>query len=227
MNQVTRITGISNCEFFERYAQAGCIGLVGGVTLVERAIRMAERHVCDGRYSNWSHAFLFGERRADGHLWVIESDLQAARKHIRFGVQENRVAKYFDEKLYPVAAVLDFGLSEEKTKALVAEGLEMVANAARYSMRELFGTLIALRKQELRGKENLLAREKSFYCSALVHHLFCKIGVELCPGVNAKHTTPEDIFRTIAPHTKYLIERQMAESRLQRLAQRMRKPRET
>jgi len=39
---------------------------------------------------------------------VIESDLQIHRKHIQLGVQENRVAKYCDEKLYTSLAVLDF-----------------------------------------------------------------------------------------------------------------------
>jgi hypothetical protein len=222
MNQVVALSGMSNQEFLERYAKPGCVGLTGGETLVDRAIRRAERHVTEGRWSNWSHAFIFGERRSDGHVWVIESDLQAARKHIRFGVQENRISKYFDEKLYGSMAVLDFNLPEEKNGALIREGLEMVANSTRYSVRELFGTLVALRRQEMRGKENVMSREKSLYCSALVHHIFCKVGVELCPGVTTKHTTPEDIFRTATPHTTYLLDRKLVESKLKAMAERVR-----
>src|SRR6185436_1734654 len=128
--------------------------------------------------------------------WIIESNLQVHHKHIQLGVQENRTSKYEDEKSYPVLAVLDFGLNEEQIAALLHEGLELVATRARYSLRELFGTLIALRHPELRGRDNLLAQDRSMYCSAFVQHLFRKMGVELAPGVNGKNTTPQDVFRT-------------------------------
>ena len=63
---------------------------------------------------------------------MIESDLQVMRKHIQLGVQENRVEKYWDEKLYTRLAVLDFGLSEEQVGGLLSEALGLVANRARY-----------------------------------------------------------------------------------------------
>ena len=69
-------------------------------------------------------------------------------------------------------AVLDFGLSETQVAALLSEGLELVAHHERYSLREVIGTLITLRKQELRAQENLLTRERSIYCSAFVRRLF-------------------------------------------------------
>src|SRR6266700_1488399 len=50
---------------------------------------------------------------------VIESDLKIHHKHIQFGAQENRISKYFDEKLYATLAVLDFGLGETQSAALV------------------------------------------------------------------------------------------------------------
>src|SRR5262249_28274310 len=97
--QTVVIEGVSNREFLERYAKAGCVGLSRGPTLADKVIVRAERHVAeDGRPGDWSHAFLFEGVRADGHHWVIESDLHVARKHIRLGVQENRLTKYFDEK---------------------------------------------------------------------------------------------------------------------------------
>src|SRR5690242_4892484 len=111
-NQTTVVTGLSNREFLERYAGAGRLGLCGGATPVDLAIRRAQRHLDDtGRWSHWSHSFLFQGTRTDGHHWVIESDLQFHRRHIQLGVQENRVTKYFDEKLFPNLAVLDFGLT--------------------------------------------------------------------------------------------------------------------
>src|SRR5580765_7102409 len=100
-NQTIIVSGISNREFLERYAQPGRIGLSGGVTLIDKMIARAERHVDPGgAWGLWSHAFLFQGTRHDNQHWVIESDLQFHRKHIQLGVQENRVAKYYDENYY-------------------------------------------------------------------------------------------------------------------------------
>jgi len=220
---IITVPAMSNREFLETYAGAGRLGLSGGVTLVDRAISRAERHVDgQGHWSLWSHAFVFEGRRQDGEHWVMESDLQFKRKHIRLGVQENRIAKYFDEKLYRSLAVLDFGLTANQVTLLLREGLELVANQTRYSFRELVGTLIALRHSDLRSRDNVLARDSSFYCSAFVRHLFHRAGVDLAPGVDPKNTTPEDLARTLLPHTTYVLSREAASSRLTGLARRVR-----
>ena len=220
-NETIRFANLSNEEFLKLHARPGRIGLSGGLTLIDKAICRAERHLDEHeRWGLWSHAFLFQGARADGHQWVIESDLQVHRKHIQLGVQENRVSKYHDEKLYTNLAVLDFGLSAEQATALVREGLELVATRARYSLRELLGTLIALRRQELRGRNNVLARECSLYCSAFVQHLFRKMGIELAPGVDGKNTTPEDISRSPIPHVTYLLEREAPHSAFDKLRRR-------
>jgi hypothetical protein len=216
-SQTVPVTGVSNREFLERYAGAGRVGLSGGVTLIDQAICRAERHLdSQARWGLWSHAFLFQGLRPDGHHWIIESDLQVHRKHIQLGAQENRIAKYFDEGLYTTLAVLDFGLSEEQVLNVLREGLELVASRARYSLRELVGTLIALRRPELRGRSNLLARERSLYCSALVQHLFRRAGLDLVPGVDLKNTTPEDIARTAAPHVTYVLDRQQPRTKIRK-----------
>lgn len=217
------VTGLSNQEFLEKYARPGCVGLSGGLTWVDKAICRAQRHLDDReRWGVWSHAFFFQGRRADGHHWVIESDLQIHHKHIRLGVQENRITKYFDEAMFANLAVLDFGLNETQINAVLAEGLDMVASRTRYSVRELFGTLLALRIPELRAKQNLLAQERSLYCSAFVQHLFRKAGLELIPGIEFKHSTPEDISRTPVPHTTYLLQRGSPRSTLKSLGQKLR-----
>lgn len=218
------VTGLSNREFLELYARPGRIGLSGGITLIDKVICRAERHLDEReQWGCWSHAFLFQGQRPDGHHWVIESDLQVHRKHIQLGVQENRIAKYYDEEFYTSLAVLDFGLAETQIACLLREGLDLVANRARYSLRELFGTLIALKRPDLRRRENLLAREDSLYCSALVQHLFRKANLDLAPGVDLKNTTPEDIARTAIPHVTYLLQRQVARSKITRLKTRLRR----
>ena len=223
MNHVIEFSGLSNEEFFTRHAMPGRVGLVGGTTLIDRAICRAQRHVDgDEHWSCWSHAFLMEGRRLDGHHWVIESDLDIHRKHIRLGVQENRIVKFFDEQLYSTVAVLDFGLTPELTIAVLREGLSLVADRTRYSLRELFGTLLALRQKKGRGEANFLAREKSFFCSAFVQHLFRAAGIDLVPGLEVKHTTPEDLARSVVVRASYLLQREVATSRLQRVKETIR-----
>lgn len=224
VNQTIEVTGLSNREFLEHYACAGRVGLSGGDTFVDKAICRAERHLdAEERWGAWSHAFLFQGERVDGQQWVIESDLQFHRKHIRLGVQENRITKYFDEKMYPTLAVLDFGLTEAQVALLLREGLELVATRARYSLRELVGTLIALHRPELRGRENLLSRERSLFCSAFVQHLFRTADLDLTPGVQEKNTTPEDISRTAVPHVTYRLQRKPVADKLAKLKKRLRR----
>jgi hypothetical protein len=151
--------------------------------------------------------FLFQGERADGHHWVIESDLQIHRKHFQFGVQENRISKYFNQDLFQSLAVLDFDLNTEQVATMLREAVALSADHARYSFRELLGTLLALRHSRLRNRQNILARERSMYCSAFVHWVFRKAGLDLAPGLDYKNTTPKDIARTILPHVAYRLER--------------------
>ncbi|MCX6927295.1 MAG: hypothetical protein NT154_29435 [Verrucomicrobia bacterium] len=218
------VTGMSNKEFLELHARPGRIGLSGGITFIDKAICRAERHLDEREHwGAWSHAFLFEGQRPDGQHWVIESDLQVHRKHIQLGVQENRISKYFDEQFYSNLAVLDLGLTEAQIGCLLREGLNLVADRALYSLRELFGTLIALHRPQLRSRQNLLARERSLYCSALVQHLFCTAGLDLVPGVALKNTTPEDIARTALPHVTYVLQREVLHSKLTELKTRLRR----
>jgi hypothetical protein len=211
MNQITSSPEMSNREFLETYAGAGRVGLACGTFGVDKVIRRAQRHVNEDKlWSLWSHALIFQGERADGHHWVIESDLDIHHKHIRLGAQENRVSKYYDEKTFPHLAVLDFGLEAAQIRTVVREGLEMIAARARYSLRELIGTVLGLRHPSFRGKKNLLAQDNAFYCSAFVQHLFSKSGIDLVPGVEVKRNTPEDLFRSPVPHTTYLLERKEA-----------------
>jgi hypothetical protein len=214
-NQTIVIRDLSNAEFLARYAAPGRVGLSGGETLVDQAIRRAERHLHpEAQWGLWSHAFVFQGLRVDGHHWLIESDLQFHHKHLRLGVQENRVSKYHNEGYYTALAVLDFGLNDDQVNQLLHEGLELVATRTEYSVTELLGTLIALRLAKLRSQENLLARDRSLFCSAFVQHLFRKAGVDLTPGVAIKNTTPEDLSRCELPHTTWLLVRQAAPSAL-------------
>src|SRR5271169_4207890 len=119
-NQTVVVTGLSNQEFLEKYARPGRIGLSGGVAPSDMAICRAQRHLDDQkRWGVWSHAFLFQGTRADGHHWIIESNMEIHHKNIRLGAQENRAAKFHDEKAYTTLAVLDFNLTEAQVRDIL------------------------------------------------------------------------------------------------------------
>ena len=218
MPRTIEVEGLTNREFFETYAQPGRIGLVGGITLVDRLIRRSQRRLTDaGAYSPWSHAFLFHGKRADGHHWVIESDLGIKRKHIRLGVQENRVHKYHDDEAYTCAAVLDLGLNAAQEQQLLSHALEQVAAGIRYSMREILGTAWALRHPRERLLENRLAQERAFYCSAFVRHVCSQINFDLAAGLAVKNTTPHDIAESPLLQTRWLLVRANPERRTRKL----------
>jgi hypothetical protein len=203
---VVAIFDLSNEEFLARYAAPGRVGLAGGSHAVSKAIRkMAGRCRPDRSSSAWSHAFVFGGRRVDGHHWVIESDLDVKRKSIRLGVQENRVLKYADAREYPNLAVLDFGLDDDQVLGVLTAALDLLARQAHYSVRELAGTMLALHGKKLRPKKNVLAREGALYCSAMVQHCYEAIGLDFAADVHLKNTTPEDIANTPIPHTTWIL----------------------
>lgn len=211
MGETIVVENLTNQEFLERHAHPGRIGVIGGDTLIDRLINRSQRHqIADRKWSTWSHAFLFQGRRADGHHWIVESDIGIQKKHIRLGVQENRAAKYFADEKYSALAVIDLGLTPEQERALISRSLDLVAAATRYSIRELFGTLLALRRPSLRSEENRLAREQAFYCSAFVRHVFGHAGIDLALGIAVKNTTPEDIAQTAAARQRWLMVRPAA-----------------
>jgi hypothetical protein len=225
MPETIIVEGLSNRDFLEKHAAPGRVGLIGGPELINRLISRAQRHLDDQHeWSRWSHAFLFQGRRRDGHHWVVESDLDIKPKHIRLGVQENRIEKYFDDTRCTSLAILDFGLTPEQEETVLAGALELVAGGVRYSLREIAGTVWALRHPRWRPRENLLIQEKAFYCSSFVRHVFGRAGLNLIDGIAEKNTAPEHLVRTAVPHTKWLLTRGEAPaSRLRGIVKRIRR----
>jgi hypothetical protein len=187
----------SNQEFFETFAEAGRIGLVGGSSWLDRLIQRNARRVLSGlRRSRWSHAFLFQGKRSDGEHWVIESDLETGWKHNRLGVQENRIDKFFNSQECQYLAVLDLGLQAEEVQRVLSSALELVARRATYSLMEVIGTAMALRRGGGRNRRNRLAKPESMYCSGFVQYVFSQAGLELVPEVHPSLGTPEDLARS-------------------------------
>ena len=212
--KIVAVEGISNAEFLERHAGAGRVGLCGGNDTINGAIRKLQYHLtADGHRSPWSHAFLCSGQRVDRRHWVLESDLDMRHKQIRLGVQENRIDRYHDEAAFPNLAIMDFGLDEAQTQAVMASGLDLLAGLSQYSIRELVGTLLAMQMQGLRKRRNLFEVEGALYCSAMVQHCFHAAGVEFVPGVDRKNVTPHDISTCPRARTIHLLVREPYDSK--------------
>lgn len=212
-------TTTSNAAFIEKHAAPGRIGLCGGRDFINKLIRKAQAPLtADGHRSLWSHAFLFSERRADGHWWVIESDLDLRYRQIRLGVQENRAQRYFDAEAFPNLAILDFGLDADQVRRVQVAGLDLLAGLSSYSLGELAGTLMAMHSTRLRRRSNLLAKEGALYCSAMVQHCYAAAGIEFLPGVHGKNVAPHDIDESPVPHQTHRILRDLGVSSLRRFA---------
>ena len=207
-----------NADFIRKHAASGRIGLCGGRDWINKAIRKAQAPLThDGHRSLWSHAFLFNEQRIDGHWWVLESDLDLRNRHIRLGVQENRVSRYFDDALFPNLAILDFGLDSDQVRQVQLSGLDLLSGLTHYSLRELIGTLLAMNSSRLPKRDNLLAREGALYCSALVQHCYASAGIEFIPGVSGKNIAPHDIYDSAIPHQTHSLIRDLGISSLRRI----------
>ncbi|MEO8377467.1 MAG: hypothetical protein ABI579_07325 [Candidatus Sumerlaeota bacterium] len=210
------ITGLTNQEFLDRYARPGMIGLAGGGSISSKLIARAQRHIDEDHiWSKWSHAFLLEGTRADNHHWVVESDLHLQHKRIRLGVQENRLRKYYDQDYYATIALLDFNLTEEQFRRVLTRALDFVADNTQYSMREIVGLVLGLRHPSLRKRDNLFSQSTSFFCSAFVSHLFREAGLPVSDSLTDKHVTPEDIFRSLAPHSTIILERAITPTALE------------
>lgn len=217
-SRVVVVEGISNAEFIERYALPGRVGLSGGVDLINKSIRKLQHFLtAEGHRSPFSHAFIFNGRRLDGRHWVLESDLDIRHKQVRLGVQENRADRYHSDEATPNLAILDFGLDDAQTQAVLTEGLDLLAGLSHYSLRELLGSLLAMRQPNLRRRRNLFESEGGLYCSAMVQHCYAKAGIEFVAGINHKNVTPHDIFATRHPHTAYVLIREPGRSSLREL----------
>ncbi len=200
---------MSNEEFFEKYGREGLVALVGGSHFIDQGIKKAQKKITkDKKESFFSHAFIIGEKRIDGKRWVIESDLEIHPKQVKLGVQENRIEKYFDEKLFPNVAILDFKLEKAKTDEILKEALNMVASRTKYSLREILGVLFSFKNADERKKDNKFIQENSFVCSTFVQHCYGKINIHFNPLVSPKNITPEDIYATELPHIKEKIIRE-------------------
>jgi hypothetical protein len=198
-----------NRAFFLAHARPGMIGLVGGASWIDRSIRKSQRSVrayfSGAPRSLFSHAFICSGVRADEQHWVIESDLDFAKKMVRLGVQENRAQRYFSALDYPNIALLDFKLNALQTQALLTAALDLLAGQTGYSLREILGTLIAIQKPRLRTRNNLFEQNHALYCSAMVQHCFQAIGIELMPGIPTKNTMPEDLANSPVAHERVEI----------------------
>jgi hypothetical protein len=202
--RIHRVSGLGNLEFLRKYAKAGCVGLFGGSSSVDRAIRVGQKEMDDeARPSLWSHVAVFEGERVDGQQWLLESDIEMGKGQLRNGVQENRIDKYASEKEWPNLAVLDLGLKEKEAQRIIVAGLDLVAKRTKYDLHGILQTYWAMMRKTMdKGRE-----KDSTFCSAFVRAVFQHGGIDLVPGIAVQHTLPEHVSRTPVPHARHLLVR--------------------
>ncbi len=202
--RIHRASGMSNADFLRKHAKAGCVGLFGGSSAVDRAIRVGQKELDDeARPSLWSHVAVFEGERVDGRQWLLESDFEMGKGQLRNGVQENRIDKYGNEKEWPNLAVLDLGLKEKETQRIIVAGLDLVAKRTKYDLHGILQTYWAMMRKTMdKGRE-----KDSTFCSAFVRAVFQHAGIDLVPGIAVQHTLPEHVSRTPLPHARHLLVR--------------------
>lgn len=196
---------LSNADFFARFARPGAIGLVGGASSIDLAIRRAESSLtADGRPSAWSHVFVFEGTRIDGRLWVVESDLDARKDGLRLGVQENRIDKYVNEREYPNVAVLDFGLDDAQVRRVLTAALDLTADGTRYAIGGIVKVWAAMLRRRMWKERDT----QSAFCSAFVQMLYETVDIDLAEGTATRYTTPEHVAQCEHPHVRNVIVRE-------------------
>ncbi len=192
--------------FFTQHHRPGIMGLVGTTDPIGCAVREAQRPLRpDGGPSPWSHCFILGESRLDRRgpgatvsrsPYLFESDLKVNlfKPQLRNGAQENWIGKWCVEKVQN-AAVIDFGLSDSETDAVLATALQLVDQQVLYPIQELLGTWwsITVKKQWM---PNPLEDPHAMYCSSFVRYCYARAGRDFVGAeVSVSNTTPEDIAR--------------------------------
>jgi len=191
-------------QFFGDHYKPGVIAVVGTRDLIGMAIREAQRKVTlDGKASLWSHCFLLGELRWDRRgpiasksqsVYLFESDLKVKpfSPQVRNGAQENWVGKWCSGDVAN-AAIIDFGLTDDQTKDVLATALQLVDEQVLYPIGELLGTwwsIIAGRQWQ----ENPLNDPHAMYCSSFVRNCYTKAGRDFMgKAISVSNTTPEDV----------------------------------
>ena len=93
MNQTIIVTDLSNREFLEKYAQPGRVGLAGGASLIDKAIRTSDlglNPASDGKVIRVPIPSLTQERRKDlvKHIHKVLENHRTAVRNIRRDIKE-------------------------------------------------------------------------------------------------------------------------------------------
>ncbi len=163
-----------------------------------------------GAWGLWSHAFLFQGTRHDNQHWVIESDLQFHRKQYPTSAcRKTASLEILRREFLHHAGGVGFQAAGRSRGDAVKRGPELVSKHARYSLRELVGTVIALRGSGIaRGRESIGA-EKLHVLLGIRAAPFREGGHRSGPGrPRQEHHAGGDISRTAMPHVTYLLQRE-------------------
>ena len=203
LRSVSRGPGQKATDWMRRHGEpsAGSIVLVGGSSLLDFRLRVAQSHVRhDMQPSHWSHAALIDEGNLNEDVRLLEVSLAPSTGFgdvpPNNGVQVGRLSAYDDATKYPNIACLNFGCNDDTAKR-VGEAVE------RLRMERQILDIPALVVEWLRfawgvgDAGNPLLHERGIPSAAFLEGVFGLIDAELTPGLSSVSSCPEAIWQSV------------------------------
>jgi hypothetical protein len=184
----------SNAKWLAARAKPGALVLVGGSTLVDFRVRVAQGHVRhDLLPSFWSLAAIVESPRA---LLSVPLDVGRDPSAVpaNNGIRRCALAEFADPKRYPNIAVLHFA---EPAEPLVRNGNALRTQRSAIDLPSLLVPWLAF-VWGAGTAPNPLTQNVGIPSAAFVETAFGMAGIELTPGLVAGSSCPEAIWQSAA-----------------------------
>ena len=210
LTEFPRPEGQTNSEWFSRALPAGeaagAIVLLGGVSLTDFRLRVAQSHARNDLLpSYWSHAALIrqasGERNWELHEVSLEPPGGFGAVPANNGVQQANFSAYDEPSRFPNIACLQVRVRPDALRQglALAQALEAAVNTFRRQRSVVdLGSMLVEWLGFVWGvgeKGNPLFKSMGVPSAVFIESVFAMTGVELTPGLAGQSSCPEAIWQ--------------------------------
>jgi len=180
-----------NGAWFDQHARAGAVILVGGATLTDFRVRVAQSHLRSDLYPGfWS---LAGIADGDGSMWTapLSSGSDASAIPSTNAIQCLPLSSFDDAKRFPNVAAIRFSTNGQPVleNVLTIRGQRSIVDLPSLLVPWLafaWGTA---------ARSNPLYEGVGLPSAVMVQTAFAMSGMELSPGLTSTSTCPEAIWQ--------------------------------
>jgi hypothetical protein len=207
LKTLPRPAGGSNRDWLAKaiggHTAAGTIVLMGGVSLVQFRLRVAQSQARNDLLpSFWSHAALIRRLRGDRDwdLWEVSLEPSSgfAQMPLSNGVQRGRFAAYDDPKRFPNVAWLEVPAADGQGGDIASKLEQAVVTFRRQrSAVDLAPMMVDWLgfAWGVRDRTNPLLRNVGIPAAVFLQSVFAIAGIELAPGLGNQSCCPEAIWQ--------------------------------